>query len=650
LNSHTKCNSSDSIQSFSPSRLLDIGDADKGIITLRITKEHDTTGRYIALSHCWGELPMLKLVDRISADETGVPVLLKRMKAGFSVADLPKTFREAVAIARRLSVRYLWIDSLCIVQNSKEDWKRESAKMGSVYSNAFCTLAAAGSKDSSEGLFHERAPSLARPIAVKPTWEKIVEQSYLVVPLDFWDDMVSESVLGQRGWVLQERLLSPRFIHYGRTQIFWECRSQDCCETFPTGLPDIASGINSRFKGLDPECDGPVLRKLKLARDPPQAFIRPHPATVNDGLGGYYVWSRILEKYCGTRLTYESDKLAAIIGLGKDMQRVLEDEYVSGLWRSILPSQLLWRVQDYTRLNIFDTVAKGNFPTQPKGSRPEGRVAPTWSWASVNGPIVAPVPVRGTVLFDDCSPFRVKRSSEELDDDPLQIYETLHIRNATLHFASLLFHPSSDTWFLQIVPRGVRYSHPSNTEPERPKVFPNFDDIGYLKYSRKRGFLGLGRKVRGIAHIWGVPWPKVSPAAAVFALAYPDAYDPELVPDPKLATVSCIVLPVLDTNSSVTAALQVERATRMSGVSGLILRPYGVKAGPDGMTLAYTRIGCFDIPDLRSKDGGNGTKSSFSDGLGLRAEDLKKEYCNGEQYRSLFARTERPNSHDILLS
>jgi hypothetical protein len=114
----------------------------------------------------------------------------------------------------------------------------------------------------------------------------------------------------------------------------------------------------------------------------------------DDSLDGYYLWIRILEKYCSTKPSSGKDKLVAISGLAEYMQTLLNYRYVAGLWESILPSQLLWRVENFTPMNAlnFDEVS-GN-PKHPFSTRPAELTAPTWSWASVNDSITASKPMR----------------------------------------------------------------------------------------------------------------------------------------------------------------------------------------------------------------------------------------------------------------
>jgi hypothetical protein len=131
-------------------------------------------------------------------------------------------FQDAVLITRRLKIKYLWIDSLCIIQDSLEDWAREAARMGDIYRHAFLTLFAFDSKDCHEGILVERSPG--SPI---DTGNLHDDERSLKVPSKPESKLAKMAVLKssplcKRGWVLQERLLLPRILYYSIEEFFWE--------------------------------------------------------------------------------------------------------------------------------------------------------------------------------------------------------------------------------------------------------------------------------------------------------------------------------------------------------------------------------------------------------------------------------------------
>ncbi|CAF9938262.1 hypothetical protein IMSHALPRED_000735 [Imshaugia aleurites] len=296
----------------------------------------------MTLSHCWGTAEFLRLTSATK----------NYLEAGFRLSELPKTFREAVQITRELGVRYLWIDALCIIQDSDEDWKHEAATMMNVYENSHCNIAAAKASDSEQGCFSKRDPLSIAPIVVRTEWNNTNKRSYHVHP-ELWRTYVEECPLNQRAWVIQERTLAPRILHYGRDQLFWECFELSACETYPNGLPQRPHEKNTRYFDLDKA----ISRRTSRALLPEQK------------LPIYEYWQRIVSTYSACNLTRAEDRLVAISGLAKRIQLSLGDEYLAGLWQDILTSDLLWYVKWLDR---------------KQKTRPTFYRAPSWSWASVN--------------------------------------------------------------------------------------------------------------------------------------------------------------------------------------------------------------------------------------------------------------------------
>ena len=176
--------------------------------------EKDEKGKYIALSHCWGtnqeQLPLRTTKDK-----------LEDYKQHIEFSELPRTFQDAVTVAREIGVQYLWIDSLCIIQDDSGDWEKESQKMEQVFSSAYCTISATSAKNSHEGF-------LTFPVKEAVTildGENSQFAVYACIAGKSFKQAVDEGLLNTRGWVLQERALSRRTIHFTGSQIFWECGS-----------------------------------------------------------------------------------------------------------------------------------------------------------------------------------------------------------------------------------------------------------------------------------------------------------------------------------------------------------------------------------------------------------------------------------------
>ena len=130
---------------------------------------------------------------------------------------LPDLYRDAVKVTRQLGVNYLWIDSLCIIQDSDDDWSKEAASMGDIFQFSYLTLYALDSQDCHQGILVRRSLSAVNGA-------NLLYQRSADTPLQqLRQDVFRSSSLCQRAWALQERLLSPRILYYSTIEMFWEC-------------------------------------------------------------------------------------------------------------------------------------------------------------------------------------------------------------------------------------------------------------------------------------------------------------------------------------------------------------------------------------------------------------------------------------------
>lgn len=203
-----------------PTRLIDVGRGEAEAIRLVETRREPVfTDRYIALSHCWGALSRAQRFCTYRDN-------FAQRKAHIEYDELPQSFKDAVCVFRALGLRYLWIDSLCIVQDDPSDWAAEASRMENVFSQAYCTIAASSAASSLDGFLGNRRPrdTLRIPISGSASL-------YLAEHIDDFRTDVENSVLNSRGWVLQERALSKRTIYFTSTQVYWECGKGVVCET-----------------------------------------------------------------------------------------------------------------------------------------------------------------------------------------------------------------------------------------------------------------------------------------------------------------------------------------------------------------------------------------------------------------------------------
>lgn len=297
--------------------------------------------RYIALSHCWGGRTPLVL-------QTGN---IDDLKQGVRVSELPLSFQHAISMTRSLGIRYLWIDSLCIIQDSSSDWELEVGRMKGVYKNALVTIAATGAKNSTVGLFFDRNVDLALPVFINIAWVGLPRGVYKVYDGLLWSQNISEAPLSKRAWVVQERLLSRRTVHFGQSQVAWECQESRACETFPDTLPSNVMG----------GADDISLRTL----------FHHYRSTLAS-----MAWPRIAEDFASRRLTKEADKCVAISGIAEEIHDSIGDRYIAGMWQSCLVPQMCWSI--FPGINDCDDII---------ARRPSTYRAPSWSWLSIDSHI-----------------------------------------------------------------------------------------------------------------------------------------------------------------------------------------------------------------------------------------------------------------------
>ncbi|KAH8896330.1 HET-domain-containing protein, partial [Thozetella sp. PMI_491] len=310
---------------------------------------------YIALSHCWGKsTPLVTTTESLADHMRGMPL-----------KDMPKTFREAITITRELGLEFLWIDSLCILQDSKEDWEKESAKMSSVYGNAFLTLSASASEGCEQGIFQPRTVYPGPPVELRcndSNFEPIYVD-YMPENTVFQEPQTTDA----RAWCFQELALSPRVLVYGKEMLGWLCDS----------LTDVEHGfVKEHYENINPPLLAPRLNP-EPAKNPLEnsgsIFSLYHHSRERER--SFSRWASMVNAFSRRKLTRESDKLPALSGIAREIHLETGDEYLAGLWRKDLSHHLLWNL---------DVIFAG------KGAewrRPLSYRAPSWSWAAIEGPI-----------------------------------------------------------------------------------------------------------------------------------------------------------------------------------------------------------------------------------------------------------------------
>jgi len=335
-----------------PTRVLDLT-PDSGSQNPALFISEGRLGRWVALSHCWGgEQPMKTTTGTLEARQ-----------AGIQLEELPQTFVDAVTITKRLGFRYLWIDSLCIIQDSKADWAKEASRMGSVYKHAALTISANLAVNCRAGILQWRdiEPTLALPckqpstntaghIQVRTT--KLPEYDVGTIQKPEFD------YTAQRGWVLQEERLSPRSLRFTKFGKQWICHEANWDERRP------AAGA-MRFGSQDTPNKVIVAPSILLSDIISQWKLeKPKDKTNEEIFTAINLWYAVVADFLERNLTYETDCFPALSGLTKEIQNMTRWMYRAGIWMEDVHAGLLWAVGGL-------------------GQRTRGYVAPSWSWASL---------------------------------------------------------------------------------------------------------------------------------------------------------------------------------------------------------------------------------------------------------------------------
>ncbi|KAK8191017.1 heterokaryon incompatibility protein-domain-containing protein [Phyllosticta capitalensis] len=364
LRQHKRCVEQDDDPVF-PTRLIDVNPGGMGLdIKLREFNGIDsaTPREYAALSYCWGDYKPESMTTRDNKDRN-----LNRI----SWDSLPPTFRDAVKFTRGLGLKYLWIDSICIIQGDQDDWQREAGRMFHVYKNSKVTLAALFGKDSTSGLRNTTMKQETRPVATfrlgQFTYPLYIRRQHYLGR----DFEPNEDPLLTRAWTFQERIISPRVLFFTESEVIYECACEYDCE---------CGALESMGDGKPSEASRPKRRIFQAMHSVSERDI-PLESNVNRDveMGSFRipeVWRKCVARaYSNLEITNSGDRLVALGALAEQFQQVrLGSEYLAGLWTDSLPDDLLWSAT---------LPARGSSTFPPK----RHFNLPTWSWASFKGGI-----------------------------------------------------------------------------------------------------------------------------------------------------------------------------------------------------------------------------------------------------------------------
>jgi hypothetical protein len=370
---------------FLPKRLIDV-DSQDGQSRVVLYESAGQTGRYACLSHCWGDCQPLCKTTKAT---------IERNKQAIEWGLLPTTFRDAIKFTRLLGLRYLWIDPICIIQDSSDDWTEQSALMADIYGRAYITLCATSSASDNEGFFyaipeHLRPHQIPCKSRIGTDYEVCVRTLSKGQHIPSWETqtikctnaaetkMRPEFPLLTRAWCFQERLLSPRLLHFTHGEIMWECGELSTCECNNYSSSD----------GVAPH----MLQNQNFKHKYKQSFACEDSSAVVTCCGStehqhklQSLWHSIVAHYSELNLTSSQDRLPALSGVAKQIiQARPGDVYLEGLWRNSLLSDLAWFVRG-------------------EGIRPLHGLSPSWSWPAVEESVTFACPITRDTSFDNCS-------------------------------------------------------------------------------------------------------------------------------------------------------------------------------------------------------------------------------------------------------
>jgi hypothetical protein len=320
-----------------PTRVIDCSQPEKP----RLLITNGLQGFYAALSYVWGgRQSQCTTMANVDSYVQGINV------------PLPQTIVDAMVATHKLGLRYLWVDSLCILQDSDDDKLKEIVQMRAIYENALITIIAASAYGANEGFLQDQQPTIRLPFQCPAG--KV--GSMLVQCKPCFDDRslgVESGGINNRAWCLQEGILSPRQLIFSSPILIFRCR---------TIVANISSGfrVQTEPQAMETHLLFPNNSNVSLSDDQLSSLRS--------------LWHQILADYPGRGMSMPSDKLVAIAGVVEAFQQVWGGNCIAGLWQQTLIEDLLWR--------------RFAFSDSPLFPRPANYRAPSWSWAAIDGNIL----------------------------------------------------------------------------------------------------------------------------------------------------------------------------------------------------------------------------------------------------------------------
>jgi hypothetical protein len=356
-----------------PTRIIDI----EGKPIIRET--NGAHGQYIALSYCWGTSGKNILLSNSTYDDFTT--------IGIEMGTLAKTIQDAIIVCRNLDIKTLWVDALCIIQEERDlaDFKKEAPRMSEYYSNAYLTLIAGSARDCAHGFLNDRPKPQCAPCEI--------EYSRIHVPSNAAEqDMTGIARLGlppskdighilTRAWCFQESYLSQRSLTYGSSQFNFRC---PLYERHEDGDFKRVSDLDENWYAID------------VARPSLHDIIK-HADTEDAIKYAYRMWYNCTFPYTSRKMSKPADRLAAIAGIARWTQSVVQCKYLYGLWDDDFITGLTWRTISFRGSKIGRAIDR----------------APSWSWASIDGEVITSMSPAQQQRLSDTKNLRLEILSHE---------------------------------------------------------------------------------------------------------------------------------------------------------------------------------------------------------------------------------------------
>lgn len=327
-------------KTFIPDRLIDVrGNRLSLVLTKDFQPRNAESHRYIALTYCWGPEPHASKQLKTTSGN------LSQHQQQIPESSLPQVVKDAVALARALSIHYLWVDALCILQDEVSDWDKQCAVMERIYGNAYVVAAAASSHNCEEG-FIKRTDRILLPFRSDTDGTHVLGIYSPLYKADETEDLVFSPWL-ERGWTFQERIASTRLLMFSERNVHFKCNS------FRESMGRERNNYNADFL---------MLNRVVIESGNTADIYKEWTETISQVNPGYHQFTR------------ETDLLPSIAGIAALFSHKLKDEYAAGLWKNSMHQSLCWATSISGKPSYRDLLRSLKAPCP--------YIAPSWSWAS----------------------------------------------------------------------------------------------------------------------------------------------------------------------------------------------------------------------------------------------------------------------------